>query len=238
MWRQNLGKKYQQKNISWLWNKNQQQTAGMKNHGLSPLQVRALYVSCHFMQRLLRFITSILIAISLAFNCVGQNKNIDSSHNQATLSLLQFVLRDSVPHITNWTIDYGELFTIVQRKILDSIVSKFERASTIEICIFTLDSTMATKEGFDDFVLHIHNTLGVGKKMKNNGIVIGISQSLKKIRISNGYGIEKMLGDSETKHIIDTEFIPFFKQSDYYGGTLNGLKYLITKLEEKMKKSY
>lgn len=124
-----------------------------------------------------------------------------------------------------------------QRKVLDSIVSKFERASTIEICIFTLDSTMTTKEGFDDFVLHIHNTLGVGKKMKNNGIVIGISQSLKKIRISNGYGIEKILSDSETKHIIDTEFIPFFKQSDYYGGTLNGLKYLITKLEEKMKKS-
>ncbi len=185
-----------------------------------------------------RFIISILLITSFTFNSVGQNKNIDSSNNQATLTLLQFALRDSIPHITNWTIDYGYLFTTEQRKILDSIISEFEQASTIEICIFTLDSTMTTKEGFEDFILHIGNTFGVGKKEKNNGIVIGISQSLRKIRISNGYGIEKILSDSETKHIIDTGFIPFFKESDYYGGTLNGLKHLIAELDKKISKSH
>ena len=176
--------------------------------------------------------------MSIAFKCAGQHTNNDSSNNQATQSLLQFILRDSVLHKTNWTIDYGELFTATQRKVLDSIISQFERASTIEICIFTLDTTMTSKEGFDDFVLHIHNTLGIGKKNKNNGIVIGISKSLRKIRISNGYAIQKILSDSETKYLIDTQFTPYFRKSDYYAGTLNGVKYLIAKLKKAMKKSY
>lgn len=189
------------------------------------------------MQKSLNFILPILVAFCLAFNCFGQNENIDSL-NQPTLRLHQFVISDSTSNITHWTIDYGELFTNEQIWVLDSIISRFERESKVEICIFTLDTTMATKETFDDFVLHIHNTLGVGKKNNDNGIVIGISQSLRKIRISNGFGIEKILSDSETKYIIDTQFIPFFKSSDYYGGALNGLRYLISKIEEKFQVSF
>jgi uncharacterized membrane protein YgcG len=189
------------------------------------------------MQKVLSFILSLIIVISFSCECSSQSKNIDSLNDHATLALLQFVQKDSSSQITTWTIDYGELFTVEQRKVLDSIISKFERKTTIEICIITLDSTMATTEGFNDYVLHIHNTLGIGKMIKNNGIVIGISQSLRKMRVSNGYGIEKILSDSETKQIIDTEFTPFFKQVDYYTGTLNGLKALIAKLDESIKKS-
>ena len=97
---------------------------------------------------------------------------------------------------------------------------------------------MASTEQFDGFVLHIHETLGVGKKDKDNGIVIGISKSLRKMRISNGSGIEKLLSDEQTKLIIDTQFIPFFKQSDYYNGTLNGLEYLIDRLKTTLKNSH
>lgn len=188
------------------------------------------------MQKLIKPITIILIAISFAFDCFGQNKNVDSSDNQVTQPLLQFIFRDSTSRITHWTIDYGELFTVEQKKVLDSIAAQFESRTKIEICIFTLDSTMTTKDDFDGFVLYIHNSLGVGKKTENNGIVIGISQALRRIRISNGYGIEKILTDTETKHIIDTEFIPFFKNADYYGGTLNGLKQLIVEIDKKVRK--
>ena len=190
------------------------------------------------MRKAIILITTLLIAIDVASKSAGQNPNSDSSNNQPTKSLLQFVLRDSIRQITNGTIDYGQLFTVDQRKILDSIISKFERQSTIEICIFTLDSAMTSTEQFDDFVTHIHQTLGVGKIDKNNSIVNGISKNLRKIRISNGSGIENLLSDDQTKLIIDTQFIPFFKQSDYYGGTLNGLQYLIANLETTMKNSH
>ncbi|QEC70218.1 TPM domain-containing protein [Panacibacter ginsenosidivorans] len=63
-------------------------------------------------------------------------------------------------------------------------------------------------------------------------MVIGISSNYRRIRIEIGYGLENILSDSETKQTIDNDFIPLFKQGEYYGGTLNGLPALIRKLYE------
>jgi uncharacterized protein len=147
------------------------------------------------MQKLLWRVSTILIAISFVYDCCAQDKTIDSSNSQLK-SLLQFVIRDNNSKITGWTIDYGKLFTIEQKKVLDSIAGEFESKTGIEICIFTLDTTMTTKDNFDNFVLNLHNTLAVGKKTKDNGIVIGISRALRKIRVSNGDGIAKILTDT------------------------------------------
>lgn len=75
------------------------------------------------------------------------------------------------------------------------------------------------------------NSWGVGKKEEKNGIIIGISSSLKKIRITNGYGIESKLSDTETKKIIDEVMIPAFKQAHFFEGLQKGLLSLIEKLE-------
>jgi len=155
-----------------------------------------------------------------------------------TASLLRVyrqTIWDSLPKARGWTNDFENLFTIQEQTNLDSIISEYEKKTTIEICIVTIDTMFTTKEDFDDFVLHIHNTWGVSRKAKNNGIVVGISKAYRQMRISNGYGIEDLLSEEETKQIIDNDFIPLFKQSDYYGGTLNGLQALMRKLNEKIK---
>jgi uncharacterized protein len=72
--------------------------------------------------------------------------------------------------------------------------------------------------------------LGRWPKRKNNGIVIGISRGYRKMRIQNGKGIESVLTDEETKKIIDTSFIPHFREGKYYEGTINGLKNLMETL--------
>jgi uncharacterized protein len=81
--------------------------------------------------------------------------------------------------------------------------------------------------------LYISNTWGVGVKGKDNGILIGISNGYRRMRIQNGYGIEKIISDEETKEIIDKYFIPYFKNGDYYSGTLTGLTRLIALLNSK-----
>jgi len=54
-----------------------------------------------------------------------------------------------------------------------------------------------------------------------------------KMTIRNGYGIEKILSDSETKEIIDNAFIPSFRKDEYYQGTLNGLNKLMDILRKR-----
>lgn len=140
-----------------------------------------------------------------------------------------------LPPSTGWINDFEELFTPQQEKVLDSLVTAFEKETTIEIAVVTLDTTATEKERFDELILHIHNTWGVGKKETNNGIVIGISAGYRTLRISNGYGIEKLWSNAETKQLIDADFVPFFKQGAYYQGVENGLKALMAALRQKIK---
>jgi uncharacterized protein len=131
---------------------------------------------------------------------------------------------------TGWTNDYEHIFTNDQVAALDSIITKFEKETTNEIVIVTIDSSWTTQEKFNNLILTIANDWEVGKKGLNNGITIGISTGLRKIRICNGYGIEAKLTDAETKTIMDDRILPEFRKGDYFTGTKNGLLALMQKV--------
>ena len=129
-----------------------------------------------------------------------------------------------------WTSDFENIFTTDQINELDSTICNFEKETKNEIAIVTIDSSWTNKEEFDNLILTIANNWGVGKKGLNNGITIGISTGLRKIRICNGYGIEVKLTDAETKKIMDDIILPEFKKGNYFAGTKNGLLALMQKV--------
>lgn len=110
------------------------------------------------------------------------------------------------------------------------MISKFEKETSNEIAIISLDSLRVTNETFEDLSLRIAQKWGIGKVGKDNGIVIVISKQYRKIRIQNGNGIEKKISDQETKVILNHYFIPDFKNNNYYNGTINGVLALMKKL--------
>jgi uncharacterized membrane protein YgcG len=55
---------------------------------------------------------------------------------------------------------------------------------------------------------------------------------IRKIRIENGLGIEKVLTNEKTKEIMDKNIIPYYKKMEYYQGTLEGLYAIMNGLEE------
>ena len=70
---------------------------------------------------------------------------------------------------------------------------------------------------------------GVGKKEKDNGLVIAFSKNLRQTFLATGYGTEKILKDDICKKIIDSTMVPRFKNQDYYGGLKAGLEECIRK---------
>jgi uncharacterized protein len=129
-----------------------------------------------------------------------------------------------------WTSDYENIFSSEQIIELDSIINVFEKETTNEIAIVTIDSSWATQENFDCLTLGILRNWRIGKKGKNNGILIGISTGLRIIRIQNGYGIEAKLTDAETKKIIDDIILPEYKNGDFFKGTKKGVQALMQKI--------
>jgi len=90
-------------------------------------------------------------------------------------------------------------------------------------------------DSLESVTLRIANAWGVGQKEKNNGVTIGIAPACRKMTIQNGFGIEKIFSNAETKEVIAKYFVPSFKSSDYFKGTLSGVNALIQILTEKSK---
>jgi uncharacterized protein len=129
-----------------------------------------------------------------------------------------------LPRPTGWVNDFENIFTEDQKRTLDSLISEYEKRTTTEIAIITIPTSATDKERFDELTLFIANEWGVGKKEKDNGILIGISKGHRTIRINNGFGIEKLITDNQTKQIIDLIIIPSFKADDFYMGVFNGIQ--------------
>ncbi|HYE54099.1 MAG TPA: TPM domain-containing protein [Chitinophagaceae bacterium] len=128
--------------------------------------------------------------------------------------------------------DYAGIFTAEQVKALESLVLEYEKRTTNEIGVAVIDSTMADSTGFEDFTLNLASTWGVGKKGKHNGVLIVIAPHLRRIRIQNGRGIEKIFTSEETQQVIDSVFVPQFRTGGYFRGTSAGIQAIIRELDQ------
>jgi uncharacterized protein len=141
-------------------------------------------------------------------------------------------LANSVRQTTGFINDFVQLFSEKETRTLDSLVSTFEKTTTVEIGVATVNSAMVKDQDFEDYTLVMMRMWGVGKKEKNNGILIVIAPDLRRIRIQNGYGIEKILSDNETKQIIDSVFLPKFREGKYFEATREGIIAIMNKLKQ------
>jgi uncharacterized protein len=141
-------------------------------------------------------------------------------------------LKANRPHLPKTT-DLTGLYTNEQIGNLDSLLGAYEKQTGIEIAVLTIKNDLDDSLALDDYTLQIFKNWGIGKADKDNGILIGIAPSLRRLRIQLGYGIEKILSDAETKQIIDSVIIPEFKQGNFFKGTKDG----ILGIEDKLKKN-
>ncbi len=137
-----------------------------------------------------------------------------------------------IPQANGSINDFTRLFTDGEVKSLDSLVSAYEKESTIEIVVATVSSKMVKEPDLEDYALVMLRMWGVGKKESNNGILVVISADLRRIRVENGYGIATVLSDAETKQIIDNSFVPKFKEGKFFEGTREGIISIINNLKQ------
>jgi uncharacterized protein len=179
----------------------------------------------------LKLIFFILLTINL--NAQNDIRDKKDSLKSKIVELHRENFWRNLPKSTNWTTDFENLYSDIEQAKLDSIISNFEKKTTIEIAIVTIDTLKTSNEKFEDLSLNLAKNWGIGKSGKDNGILIAISKGYRRIRIQNGNGIEKIISDEETKAIIENYFIPAFRNNEYYIGTLKGMMEIMKLLESK-----
>ncbi|MFH6936996.1 TPM domain-containing protein [Flavobacterium sp. FlaQc-30] len=178
------------------------------------------------------------ILFFIAISATGQTfeKEQNDSLKDKAITTFREIYWNNLPSPQGWINDYERIFSDDEEKKLDNIISSFERETSIEIAIVTIDTVKTSSDKFEALSLHIAKTWGIGKKGKDNGILIGLSKGYRKIRIELGNGIAKVLTEQETKEIIDHDFIPEFKKGNYYQGIVNGITKLMEVLRTRIKR--
>lgn len=138
-----------------------------------------------------------------------------------------------IPKPLGFVTDLENLFSDYEQKALDSLIRAYEKRTTVQIRVITFGSSYTSIKDFENFTLSVLNTWGVGVKGKNNGILIGICPDYRRIRIENGYGIEKVLSNEETAQIIQQHIVPSFTEGKYFLGVFNGIERLTVLLDQK-----
>lgn len=137
---------------------------------------------------------------------------------------------NSLPKIEAIVTDFENVLSKEEEEQLTKIITDFEAKTTNEIAVVTVESIKPYDDIFD-YSLDLANKTGVGEKDKNNGILIVVSASLRKIQIQNGDGIVSKLSNEQTKVIIEQKIFPEFKEGKYYNGLKNGIAEIIKALQ-------
>ena len=135
-----------------------------------------------------------------------------------------------LPSPVGYVNDFEDLLSPEEQKSLETRLAAFERKTSNEITIVTF-SGLSDYPTIFDYTYALARSWGVGKRDKNNGILIGLSDSLRQIRIQNGLGIEDQFTDYETKVVIDSLMIPAFKERKFFDGFSKALDEIEHELE-------
>lgn len=91
-------------------------------------------------------------------------------------------------------------------------------ASTAQVVVATVKSIDGKNER--EYALELARDWKIGSE-KNNGILIFVALSERKIDIEVGYGLEGAIPDSKSGRLLDTYALPYLKNDDFDNGILN-----------------
>lgn len=112
--------------------------------------------------------------------------------------------------------DYAGILTNDQKTALENKLVSFEQESGNEIAIVTIPNLGG--DTIENFAVKLFEDWKIGKKGKDNGILVLIAKEDRKIKIEVGYGLEGALTDAQSFWIIDKVMKPAFQQENYYQG--------------------
>lgn len=124
----------------------------------------------------------------------------------------------SFPKPTGYVNDFAGLYSTGFKNDLENDLSNFEKANGAEIAVATVKSL----EGNDieGYAVELFEDWKIGKKGKDNGLLLLISKDDRKIRIEVGYGLEPYITDGRAGEIIRNLMSPEFKKENYESGTM------------------
>lgn len=133
------------------------------------------------------------------------------------LALLQGDIPDRPPGMAH---DRIGLLSSEQLRRLEDRLHDFERQTGNELAVLIVGTTGAVP--IEQYALDVFNRWGIGKKGKDNGVLLLIAKEDRRMRIQTGRGAEGNLTDLESSYILQ-DLTPYFQTGRWFEGIMAGV---------------
>ena len=130
------------------------------------------------------------------------------------------------PALTGRVVDAAGILDQSTRSALVGRLAALEAQNTDQVVV----ATVASLEGYavEDYANRLFRQWGLGQKDKNNGVLLLVAPSERKVRIEVGYGLEGTLTDAVASLIISQSIVPHFRSNDMRGGVVQGVDDIVS----------
>ena len=143
----------------------------------------------------------------------------------------------SFPQLSGRVVDNARLLDAAIEQRISEQLKAHENATGNQLVVVTLPNL----QGYDiaTYGYQLGRHWGIGQKGKDNGVLLIVAKTERRMRIEVGYGLEGTLTDAISANIIQKVIRPAFKKGQFSQGLEQGVTSIIEALggQYKMRKS-
>jgi uncharacterized protein len=145
------------------------------------------------------------------------------------LSTHSVALAQQFPKLTGRVVDSANLLSSQDEAVLTQKLQALEQTSSRQLVV----ATVPDLQGYpiEEFGYRLGRAWGIGQSEANNGTILLVAPSERKVRIEVGYGLEPILTDALSSLIVQNQILPRFRANDYPGGINAGADAIIQQLQ-------
>ncbi len=134
-------------------------------------------------------------------------------------------LSDNPTSLKKYVVDETNTLSKDEINSLLKKLQDFDKQTSTQLVVYMVESLNG--ESLEDVSVRIAEANKIGRKDKNNGVLLFIAKADKKLRIEVGYGLEGVLTDAVSSKIIRSDIAPYFRNGKYYEGINGGVDAII-----------
>jgi uncharacterized protein len=125
------------------------------------------------------------------------------------------------PTLTGRVVDRADILPAADEARIVAKAEALDRATGHQFVVVTVPSLGG--HAIEDYSLALGNSWGIGRKRADDGVLLVVAPTERKVRIEVGKGLEATLTNAEAQRIIDTNILPAFRSGDFVRGIDGGV---------------
>jgi len=125
-----------------------------------------------------------------------------------------------------WVTDMPGMLRVDTIARLNSTIGEFERTNGGEMAIVVIRSLDGLS--IEETAVKLFELWGIGKKSRDNGLLLLWSTGDRRVRVEVGYGLEAVPPDGKVGRILDAYVMPKFRSRQFDEGLLAGVDALLS----------